>query len=481
MQKIKLARNVDVLTCSKEGLVLLCLSLVPACQLSDASDSSSDAQSSFAVSSPNLALNKPVTSSVACRASQGPAKAVNGSVSGGINDKWCSHASGAWLRVDLGAEFPVSQFVVKHAGAGGERLSLNTRDFNIRVSSDGVFFATVVSATGNTSNVSIHDIPVTNARYVYLKVVTPSSTRSLDSRIYELEVYGPPQDTGSGGASGTGGNGSGGLTGAGGSGTGGFTGTGGTGTGGLTGAGGAGTGGFSSAGTPSFFDDFNTPSLNSAWAAIDRHGDFAGGDLACLTPNRLAITGGNLVITSLLQAGNCGDATHSPVASKYSSGMVQWRSINFTYGTLEARAKFPGGVGPWPAIWLLGANCQASNIVSADNIMGCDWPNPGSDEIDFIEILTNENTRVNQQIHSAGNNSGCWAYTTDVSQNYHTYKLDWRKNSLVWSIDGVQTCSLTSGVPTTPMFVIMNTSIFSNVVDSTLPQSASIDYIRLSP
>ena len=38
----------------------------------------------------NLALGKPATADSSCNANEGPAKAVNGSVTGGNTDKWCS-------------------------------------------------------------------------------------------------------------------------------------------------------------------------------------------------------------------------------------------------------------------------------------------------------------------------------------------------------------------------------------------------------
>src|SRR5439155_24702417 len=40
----------------------------------------------------NLALNHPATGSASCNANEGPEKAVNGSVSGGNSDKFCSAA-----------------------------------------------------------------------------------------------------------------------------------------------------------------------------------------------------------------------------------------------------------------------------------------------------------------------------------------------------------------------------------------------------
>lgn len=96
----------------------------------------------------NLALHRPAVGSAPCEPDEGPDKAFNGSVSGGLNDKWCTRDWDRFLQVDLGAVMKVRRFVVKHASAGGESPDLDTREFNIQVSKDGKMFATVVTATG---------------------------------------------------------------------------------------------------------------------------------------------------------------------------------------------------------------------------------------------------------------------------------------------------------------------------------------------
>jgi len=101
-----------------------------------------------AAGSANLALNHPATGSLPCNPEEGPEKAFNGSVSGGMRDKWCTEMRDRFLQVDLGAVVKVKRFVVKHASAGGESDDLDTREFNIQVSKDGKMFATVVNVTG---------------------------------------------------------------------------------------------------------------------------------------------------------------------------------------------------------------------------------------------------------------------------------------------------------------------------------------------
>ncbi|GIF51478.1 N-acetyl-beta-hexosaminidase [Asanoa ferruginea] len=137
----------------------------------------------------NLALNKPATADSQCAANEGPEKAVNGTTSGGNADKWCSVGATKWWRVDLGANASVGRVVVRHAGAGGESASLNTRDFDLLASTDGVTWSTVAQVRGNTANVTTSTFGPVGARYLRLNVLAPTSTADQAARIYEFEAY----------------------------------------------------------------------------------------------------------------------------------------------------------------------------------------------------------------------------------------------------------------------------------------------------
>jgi hypothetical protein len=136
----------------------------------------------------NVALNKPAVGSASCNANEGPAKAVNGSVSGGTSDKFCSTAATKFLQVDLGQSFALSSVTVRHAGAGGESTTWNTRDYDVQVSSDGTTWTTLAQARGNTASVSTHAIAAT-ARYARLNILAPQQNGTGAARIYEFEVY----------------------------------------------------------------------------------------------------------------------------------------------------------------------------------------------------------------------------------------------------------------------------------------------------
>jgi predicted alpha-1,2-mannosidase len=136
----------------------------------------------------NVALNKPASGSTPCNANEGPAKAVNGSVSGGTSDKFCTLATTKFLQVDLGQSFALSSVTVRHAGAGGESTAWNTRDYDVLVSSDGTTWTTLVQARGNTASVTTHVLSGA-ARHVRLNILVPQQNGTGAARIYEFEVY----------------------------------------------------------------------------------------------------------------------------------------------------------------------------------------------------------------------------------------------------------------------------------------------------
>lgn len=148
-------------------------------------------QATFARHGSNLALNKPVTASGYVSAGEAPGKAVDGIG----NTKWCHNTPDfpdKWLSVDLGQEYTIERWVVKHAGFGGENTSWNTRDFKLQRSDDGSAWTDVDVVSGNTANVTnrVLDTPFT-ARYVRLVTMAPTSSSDPAARIYEFELYAP--------------------------------------------------------------------------------------------------------------------------------------------------------------------------------------------------------------------------------------------------------------------------------------------------
>jgi hypothetical protein len=137
----------------------------------------------------NLALNKPATGSASCATTEGPAKAVNGSVSGGNSDKFCSLVATKYLQVDLGSSQSLGSVEISHASAGGEAASYNTRAYTLQTSTDASTWTTRATVTSNTAAVTTHSIAGVTARYVRLNITTPTQGTDPAARIYELKVF----------------------------------------------------------------------------------------------------------------------------------------------------------------------------------------------------------------------------------------------------------------------------------------------------
>lgn len=136
----------------------------------------------------NLALNKPATGDSSCNSAENPTKAIDGILMN--NSKWCSLGASKWLRVDLGSNYVVSNFIIKHAGLGGETTGLNTGSFNIQLGTDGVNWSSPILTVANSrSSRTTHSIVSKIARYVKLNITTPANNGDGAARIYEFEIY----------------------------------------------------------------------------------------------------------------------------------------------------------------------------------------------------------------------------------------------------------------------------------------------------
>lgn len=69
----------------------------------------------------NVALNKTAVSSGQCA----PSEAAKYAFDGTVNSKWCALGDAPhWVKVDLGDQYAISKFLIRHAQAGGSRRPL---------------------------------------------------------------------------------------------------------------------------------------------------------------------------------------------------------------------------------------------------------------------------------------------------------------------------------------------------------------------
>jgi len=195
-------------------------------------------------------------------------------------------------------------------------------------------------------------------------------------------------------------------------------------------------------GSPLWAQDFNeasgTSPSSSVWTPLIGDGydqlgfyNYGTGEIEMNSASAAKTDGtGNLVITAKKQNGT------------WTSARIWTQGkVNFQYGRLEARMKFPVGSFNWPAFWMLGSNYQPPNNYFGDT----PWPNSG--EIDIAEGLGG-NSVNRSTLH--GNNPGTYrdwnngggvsllSPLSDLSSSFHTFGMLWKPNVLAFTIDGVE-------------------------------------------
>lgn len=179
------------------------------------------------------------------------------------------------------------------------------------------------------------------------------------------------------------------------------------------------------------------------------------------------------------------------VASGDKTGTRDYTSVKLTteglkemlYGTIEVRAKVPGGVGVWPAIWMLPVDKSAG------------WPLCG--EIDIMEHVGYESDLVYGTVHTEaynhmiGTEKGGKLRKQTFESSFHTYKVKWSEERIEFYIDGVRyyTFAKRSDDPAEwpfdkPFYLILNVAVGGNwggaqgIDETSFPAKMEVDWVR---
>lgn len=193
------------------------------------------------------------------------------------------------------------------------------------------------------------------------------------------------------------------------------------------------------------------------------------------------LVNGSLVITARREASH---------GKNYTSARINTHDrFAFRYGRIEARVKFPGGQGVWPAFWLL----------PQDNSYGT-WAASG--EIDIAEAVNlgaSGGNNVFGTIHYGGpspNNVSSgeqYLVATDVRTDFHVYALEWDQTEIRWYVDdvlfAVRNSWSTTGGPfpapfDKPFYILLNVAVGGNFPGSptagtVFPVTMEVDYVRV--
>jgi hypothetical protein len=201
----------------------------------------------------------------------------------------------------------------------------------------------------------------------------------------------------------------------------------------------------------------------------------------------LLITANRIADSSLLAVSNdpkIERMLNACAACQFSSAKIKSAGkLSFQYGRLEIRMKTPSGLGTWPAFWMLGT----------DLLKGIPWPDAG--EIDILEQRGSSPTTAFGTLHGPGLQSSGGGYgsiydaPTALSDAFHLYAIEWKKNHIDFYVDDNLYFSADSKDPGSgtwvynqPFFLILNLAMggeFTGDLDPAMTKAQmSIDYIR---
>ncbi len=187
-----------------------------------------------------------------------------------------------------------------------------------------------------------------------------------------------------------------------------------------------------------------------------------GAEQSCYDPRQVSVGGGALV----LRADQRSCTANNGVTYGYASGLVETANhFTFTYGHAEARVWLQGtsgGIANWPAFWLDGTGT---------------WPLTG--ELDVMEGLSGH---ACYHFHSVLGGPGGCAYGGLGGAGWHVYAADWSPGRVTYSYDGIVVGSITSGITSSPMFLILNLAVGGwgmPTSASSYPARMLVDYVRV--
>jgi hypothetical protein len=216
-------------------------------------------------------------------------------------------------------------------------------------------------------------------------------------------------------------------------------------------------------------DEFNARALDTAiwqpgWFGSGATGPVNSLEAACYSAGNVIIPGdGSVHLRVTATPSTCKGVGEPNTGALLSSNPYDGRAgggFEYTYGVVEARVYLPaigGRVANWPAVWTDG---QAP------------WPSTGEDDV--MEGLSGQ---VCFHFHSPSGSPG--ACVAGRYTGWHTFASDWAAGAVSYYYDGVKVGQITSGITSSPMYLVLDNTVSSQGRALTKPADAQIDYVRV--
>lgn len=204
-------------------------------------------------------------------------------------------------------------------------------------------------------------------------------------------------------------------------------------------------------------DDFDKRNLNlEYWTEVDRRHCY-NNELQYYLPKNSYIKDDCLYLTAIKEKTGGKDYTSAMVDTGY--------KLSFRYGRIEARIKLPKGKGLFPAFWILTYD--------------------GGYEIDIMEMIGSEDVIYGtNHYESRGSRKTSGHITNDTPGEFHTYAVEWERDSIRWYMDDKLYHTSQKGVPQDDMYIVLNLAVGGNWPGkpdetTTFPCSMAVDYVRI--
>jgi beta-glucanase (GH16 family) len=215
-----------------------------------------------------------------------------------------------------------------------------------------------------------------------------------------------------------------------------------------------------------FDDEFGGSRLDrskwsTGWYGSGITGPVNPSEAQCYDPAQVTVAQGQLDLQLVSRTVRCSTSS-GQITRPYVSGIVTTNGrFAFTHGYLEARVWMPGTrtIADWPAVWAVGHN----------------WPSGG--ELDVVEGLGGQ---ACWHFHDpSGAPGGC--SRRRFRGGWHTFGANWRNGVVTWYYDGTKVGSVTSGITSDPMYLVLGLDVRDASYGGPIlvPETLRIDYVRV--